>query len=134
MNWKNIAVGVSVIVLAIVAGLYFSGKLNLKSGFQGGKDQFTMYYAEWCPHCKTAKPEFEKLVGQSPMKIGDKSITMRMLEQGQDAAGEMKQKKVSGFPTFLLETADGNTIEYKGERTTEGFLKFLNTTLGGNIS
>jgi thiol-disulfide isomerase/thioredoxin len=134
MNWKNIAVGVTVIVVAVVAGLYFSGKLKLKSGFQGGKDQFTMYYAQWCPHCKTAKPEFEKLVGQSPMKVGDKSITVRMLEQGEDAAGEMKEKKVSGFPTFLLETADGNTIEYKGERTTEGFLKFLNTTLGGNIS
>ncbi len=135
MNWKTIGLGAVILIVAVVAGLYFTGRLNLKSGFQsgGGKDQFTMYYANWCPHCKSAKPEFEKVVSESPVKVGNKSISVRMVEQGEDKAGEMKEKKVTGFPTFLLETADGQTIEYKGERTTDGFLKFLNSSLGGGI-
>ena len=58
---------------------------------------------------------------------------LRMVEQGEDKAGEMKKKNVKGFPTFLLETTDGKTIEHKGERSTEAYLKFLNGTLGGGV-
>ena len=91
---------------------------------------FTMYYADWCGHCKNAKPEFQKLVDKSPMMIGGKSCTIRMVspEKEPDLA---KGKPIKGFPTFLLETPDGAPIEYKGARSTQDYLDFINKNLGG---
>jgi len=100
-------------------------------GFQNpSEDTFTMFYANWCPHCKTAKPDFKAWMDKGPLKVGSKSIKLRMVEQGEDT-GEMKAKNVQGFPTFLLETTDGQVVEYKGARSTDAYLAFLNTTLGG---
>jgi protein-disulfide isomerase-like protein with CxxC motif len=45
----------------------------------------------------------------------------------------MKEKGIKGFPTFMLETADGENVEYQGPRTTDGWLAFLNEKLGGGI-
>ena len=45
----------------------------------------------------------------------------------------MKAKGVKGFPTFQLETTDGKTVEYSGERKTDGYLAFLNEQLGGGV-
>jgi hypothetical protein len=45
----------------------------------------------------------------------------------------IKGKKIAGFPTFLLETTEGETVEYKGDRSTDGYMKFLNEKLGGGI-
>jgi hypothetical protein len=90
-----------------------------------------MYYADWCPHCKTAKPEMEALVAKGAMDINGKKCVFRMIqpEQQPEAA---KGKPIKGFPTFLLETTAGETVEYKGQRNTAGYLSFLNEKLGLN--
>jgi hypothetical protein len=31
----------------------------------------------------------------------------------------------------LLDTPDGQTVEYRGERNADAYLKFINDTLGG---
>jgi len=46
---------------------------------------------------------------------------------------ELKRLKVEGYPTLILETTDGKRIEFKGERTTQSYLDFLNKHLGGGI-
>jgi thiol-disulfide isomerase/thioredoxin len=135
MNWKTIALilVVFIVVAAIAYKMYGTSTSGFQSGAGGTGTSFTMYYANWCPHCKTAKPEFEKLIAKSPMNVGSSSVTIRMVEQGEDKSGEMKKKNVGGFPTFLLETVDGQTIEHKGPRSTDAYLEFLNTTLGGGV-
>jgi len=91
-----------------------------------------MYYADWCGHCKTAKPEFESLVAKSPMDINGVKCNVRMVspEKQPELA---KGKSIKGFPTFLMETPDGKSVEYKGPRSTDGYLKFINETLGGSV-
>ena len=91
---------------------------------------FTMYYADWCPHCKTIKPEFTEFSKSGSITVGSTNCQIRLIDAAKnpDAA---KGKPVKGFPTFLLETTDGKMVEYQGERNTEGWLKFINEKLGG---
>ena len=117
--------------MAFVGYRFYTGS---SQGFKNpSEDTFTMFYANWCPHCKTAKPDFEGWMDKGPVKVGSRSVKLRMVEQGEDKAGEMKKKNVTGFPTFLLETTDGQTIEHKGARSTDAYLQFLNGTLGGGV-
>ena len=116
-------------------GLGISFNRGLIQGFQSGAPDgttFTMYYADWCGHCQTAKPEFTEFAKQGILKIGNENCKIRMIspEKEPEAA---KGKNIKGFPSFLLETADGKTVEYTGERNTAGYMAFLNANLGGSI-
>ena len=103
-----------------------------KEGFQnniaGAADTFTLYYAEWCPHCKTIKPAFTEWAKNGFVTAAGKNVKVRMVEQGENPE-EVTAKGVKGFPTFLLETAGGKTVEFQGDRTPEGYLKFLEEQL-----
>ena len=125
MNWELIALGIA--ILLVIA--YVSS--SQRQGFQNpDQNTFTMYYAEWCGHCKKVKPEFEKFIKSGPITVNGKSCNIRMIspeENPEAAAG----KPIRGFPTFLMETTDGQVVEYKGERSTKGFLDFINKSLSG---
>jgi thiol-disulfide isomerase/thioredoxin len=128
LNWKLALFAGVVVALLVFFGLYS----NRLAGFQNPApdiNTFTMYYADWCPHCKTAKPEMEALVAKGTMDINGKKCVVRMIQPEQQPE-EAKGKPIKGFPTFLLETTDGETVEYKGQRNTAGYLSFLNETLG----
>jgi thiol-disulfide isomerase/thioredoxin len=101
-----------------------------KEGFENstGADTFTLYYAEWCPHCKTVKPAFEQWSKNGIVTIAGKNVKVRMVEQSEKPE-EVAAKGIKGFPTFLLETAAGKTVEFQGDRTPEGYLKFLEEQL-----
>jgi thiol-disulfide isomerase/thioredoxin len=134
-NWKTIALGVFVIAaLAVVAYVAFGGRPTVQ-GFKNlgqvpNEPTFTMYYAPWCGHCKRAMPDFDEFMKSSPMDIAGQKCVIRKVDpeaQPDVAAG----KPIKGFPTFLLETPDGKIVEYQGERSTAGYLEFLNKSLGG---
>lgn len=130
MNWKLIFLGLA--VLALLAYVVREGfTLKNVQGFQNASEYtFTMYYADWCGHCKKAKPEMEALVKKGVIEKNGKKCQIRMISpetEPDKAAG----KPIKGFPTFLMETADGQVVEYKGERSTDGYLEFINKTLSG---
>ena len=93
---------------------------------------FTLYYADWCPHCQTVKPEFTELVNKGAIEVGGKKCEIRMIDAAKNPEAA-KGKPVRGFPTFLLETTDGKVVEYQGERNTDGWMSFINQNLGGGI-
>ncbi len=95
-----------------------------------GADTFTLYYADWCPHCKTVKPMFQEWSKNGFVTVAGRNVACRMVQpekEPEKAAG----KEIKGYPTFLLETADGKTVEYQGDRTPDGWLKFLEDNLKG---
>ena len=128
LSWKS--VGLGVVILALLVGLWYVSTHKKESFQNPSMPTFTMYYADWCGHCKTAKPEFEKLVAKSPMDVNGVKCAVRLVspEKQPDLA---KGKPIKGFPTFLMETPDGKVVEYKGSRSTDGYLEFINKTLGG---
>ena len=103
-----------------------------REGFQndiaGAADTFTLYYAEWCPHCKTVKPAFTEWSKNGFVTAAGKNVKVRMVEQSENPE-EVASKGIKGFPTFLLETADGKKVEFQGERSPDGYLKFLEEQL-----
>jgi thiol-disulfide isomerase/thioredoxin len=119
-------------LVAVIIGLLVLLRFiqRSKEGFQSGPgaDTFTMYYAEWCPHCKAVKPAFEEWSKNGFVTAAGKNVKVRMVEQS-EKPDEVAAKGIKGFPTFLLETADGKSVEFQGDRTPEAFLKFLETQL-----
>lgn len=135
MNWKFILLGVTLLLVTVSLGYYFIKKSTLvRQGFQSGsgRNEFVLYYAEWCPHCKTTVPEFDKLASNGTVTVNGKTVHCMKYEA--DASPEVMQtKSIQGFPTLRFESAEGKIVEYKGTRDADGFLKFLNEKLGGNI-
>ena len=139
MNWKMILLGIAVLSILALISLYVLGitfnKPALLQGFQGGApamNTFTMYYADWCGHCKAAKPAFTEFAAAGKIKVGNTECIVRMVSP-EDEPEKAKGKNIKGFPSFLLETVDGKVVEYTGERKVDGYMAFLNTNLGGGI-
>lgn len=83
---------------------------------------FHMYYADWCPHCQSAKPEFAEL--GAIQTIGGKTIACEAIEAEKNP--EKVKTKVSSYPTIHLYDAAGKLVqEYKGPRTASDFQAFL---------
>merc|ERR1712241_771781 len=84
------------------------------------KDVLVEFYAPWCGHCKQLAPIWDKL-GE---KYADHpSIVIAKMDS---TANELEEVKVQGFPTIKLFKKETNEIvDYNGDRTEEGFSKFL---------
>jgi len=94
-----------------------------------GAYSFVMYYAPWCPHCKTAMPDWDAL--GTTQTIGGSTVKISKVDC--DANPEIgKAKNVSGYPTFQLQDAQGNLVEEMGgefPRDQGGYMNFLQSKL-----
>jgi len=84
------------------------------------KDVLVEFYAPWCGHCKQLVPIWDKL-GE---KYKDhESIVIAKMDS---TANELEEVKVQGFPTIkLFKKGTNEIVDYNGDRTEEGFSKFL---------
>jgi len=139
-SWRVILLAVAVAALLGLAAVYGLG-ISFGQGLQGFQNQsgpapamntFTMYYADWCPHCQTVKPEFTEFSNRGTIEVGGKKCQIMLVDAAKNPEAA-KGKPVKGFPTFLLETTDGKILEYQGERNTDGWLAFINQKMGGGI-
>lgn len=108
-------VGYVVVGLLVIYGLYrlFKGV----EGFSSSGSTFTLYYADWCPHCKAVKPAFESWMSKQTM------VTAKMYEADKDSAA-VQAAGVKGFPTFQLTKEDGSVVECSA-RDPAGWEAFL---------
>jgi thiol-disulfide isomerase/thioredoxin len=121
----NLFIIASVVLFVLLAIRYMN---SLPAEGFAGADSFTLYYAKWCPHCKTIAPVFEDWSKAGSVNVGGKTVFLSMVEADEDA-DKMKGKPVKGFPTFLLEKANGQTVEFDGERSPEGWKAWLSANL-----
>jgi thiol-disulfide isomerase/thioredoxin len=116
------AIHIALVVLALVLVLL---SLRSSEGFEGEDMTILIFKAEWCGHCKTAAPEFAKLLAASPISLsGNRKAAVRMLDADQDKDAMAPYKdQVKGFPTILIQKGD-KLIEYPGERKSEDVIAF----------
>lgn len=87
---------------------------------KSNKNVLVEFYAPWCGHCKQLAPIWDQL-GEK-FKDHENIVIAKM-----DAtANELEDIKVHSFPTIKYFSAGSNkAVDYSGERTLEGFTKFL---------
>jgi hypothetical protein len=130
-------VRILLLVTIVLAILFYMSTLLSGGGMQRFEfftnvgesvNTFTMYYMNGCPHCEVILPEFRTFVASGQIETNGKKTKIRMLEQGDPtAAPELEANNVKGFPTFVLSTVDGKTIEYSGERNVAAMRNFISS-------
>jgi len=142
----TIMIIVTIIIFSIIAGLYYfyyiSPQVNAKYhansehvyGEQenGNTAELLFFYANWCPHCKTAKPIWDGLKTEYENRTinGYKVIFIEIncSEETAEVEKMMNKYSVEGYPTIKL-LKDGQIIEYDAKPTKETLTQFLNTVL-----
>jgi thiol-disulfide isomerase/thioredoxin len=94
--------------------------------------ELLFFFANWCPHCKTAKPIWEELKKEYENKtINGYKIMFTEVDCSEETAEVdrmMNQYNVEGYPTIKL-IKDGDVIDYDAKPTKATLVQFLNTVL-----
>jgi thiol-disulfide isomerase/thioredoxin len=94
--------------------------------------ELMLFYVDWCPHCKTAKPVWEELKAEYENKqINGYTVMFTEINctnETPEIESLMNKYKIEGFPTIKL-LKDGQIIEYDAKPTKQTLTQFLNTVL-----
>ena len=107
---------------------------HVQEGGNGNSNsaELLFFYADWCPHCKTAKPIWNDLKSEYENKTinGYKVVftDVNCSEETAEVDKMMNQYNVEGYPTIKL-LKDGQIIEYDAKPSKETLTQFLNTVL-----
>lgn len=150
LSWRTIGVMVLVIILAVVGYIVYksyiqpamnpsykanneqapvgSGAANSK----GKEAEIMLFYTDWCPHCKTAKPEWEQVKAEYDGKqIHGYTIIfteVNCTNDSPDVEKMMNTYKVEGYPTIKL-LKDNQIIDYDAKPSKATLTQFLNTVV-----
>ncbi len=82
------------------------------------QDSMVLFYAPWCPHCKTVMGDWAKLKQAAPSGV-------KIAKVNCDEKPEMAEKHdIKGFPTIIL-FKNGKKVYFEGPRNLENFLEFI---------
>ena len=130
----------AVVVILILVGVYFIVQKNrAKEGFENALNNMNekpnpkedevmlvLFFVDWCPHCKSVKPEWEKLMKLNNTKVNGKNIKI----QAANAEGSQVEKEaardnnVEGYPTIKL-ISQSEVVDYNGPRNADDMGKFV---------
>ena len=147
LNSTTLIIIGTVLIFAIVAGFYYYYYMapQMKAKYQPNSEQvkeggsgtgntaeLLFFYADWCPHCKTAKPIWNDLKAEYENKTinGYKVVftEINCSEETAEVDKMMNQYNVEGYPTIKL-LKDGQVIEYDAKPSKDTLVQFLNTVL-----
>lgn len=145
-NARTVSLIVFLVVLFIAAGYFVYSRMepeiNAKTqqgdsvqdspGGEGQSTELIFFYANWCPHCKAAKPHWNEI----KEKYADKSINgyeiifteVDCSEETEDVKDKVEQYNVEGYPTIKLIKGD-QIIDFDAKPTKNTLEKFLETVL-----
>ena len=114
---------VMVLIFLYLASASQEGFADAGYGQTNERGTFTLYYADWCPHCQTIKPVFKDFMGDGSVSVNGKSVKCKMVEEKQIQKGV--DPDIKGYPSLLYSDAAGKIVEFSGPRTADGFMQFL---------
>lgn len=83
--------------------------------------KIVLYYADWCPHCKDIKPEWDQLTNYLRKNtINGKTIDIQKFEES-----SITGKEIQGFPTVKITDDKGVEHDCYCERKAEAYIDYL---------
>jgi len=145
MSSTTIVIVVTSILFLLVAGYYYYyyilPEMNAKykpnnertTGTESNNTAELLFFnANWCPHCKSAKPIWNDLKAEYENKsINGYKIIFTDVDCSEETAETdkmMNQYNIEGYPTIKL-LKDGQVIEYDAKPSKDTLVQFLNTVL-----
>jgi thiol-disulfide isomerase/thioredoxin len=90
------------------------------------------FTADWCPHCRKAKPaidDFEK--EYSNKKINGRTIIINRVDctdsEVEEVSKQINQFNVTSFPTVKISDNSGNVFDFDAKLTYENLKEFVNS-------
>jgi thiol-disulfide isomerase/thioredoxin len=94
--------------------------------------QIYFFYADWCPHCKNAKPDWNNFRSQvegtqtaSGYKVRTVAVDCTNLDTDIESAQLVKEYDITGFPTVFA-MKDNKRIDYDAKVDLTSLNQFLN--------
>jgi len=145
LNSNTILIIGVIILFAFLSILYYfyyiapASKSNYRpnseqvpTGASSNTAELMFFYADWCPHCKAAKPIWNDLNIEYENKTinGYKVIFTEVdcSEETDEVEKLMNQYSIEGYPTIKL-IKNGELIDYDAKPSKESLTQFLNTVL-----
>jgi thiol-disulfide isomerase/thioredoxin len=141
---KNLGIILVAIVLAAIGYYVYKGATSKPTSADdhyatsnpnastGKEAEIILFYADWCPHCKTAKPEWEQVKAEYNGKTvkGYKLIfnEVNCTNESSDVQKMMDTYKIEGFPTIKL-IKDNQVIDFDAKPTQSTLTQFINTAV-----
>ena len=83
------------------------------------------FSADWCPHCKKAKPEWDKISSEYAKKeIGYYEIIPEAVDCTDGENRLIQEYSIDGYPTVIM-IKDGKRVNFSGRITEENLQQFV---------
>lgn len=83
------------------------------------------FSADWCPHCKKAKPEWDKFSSEYAKKvIGYYEIIPEAVDCTDGENRLIQEYSIDGYPTVIM-IKDGKRVNFSGRITEENVQQFV---------
>jgi thiol-disulfide isomerase/thioredoxin len=134
-----VVVFVGVMIYFAYSSIKFSKAVYNDNGTKAGASSTTpkevelmIFSVDWCPHCKTAKPEWEKVKSEySGKQVNGYTILFTEINctnESPQVTKLMDQFKIEGYPTIKM-VKDGQVIEFDAKPTYSNLTQFINTAI-----
>ena len=111
-------------ILILVLVLYLFYKFYYQENFENfesDEPNLTLYYAPWCGHCHNLLKE-----GWKELPNEHKGVKIQKVDCTKKENEHIVNKlNIRGFPTILLNKSSKEHLEYRGNRTSQDILKFI---------
>lgn len=98
---------------------YLQAKMNTQTG-GSSQNELMLFKADWCGHCKTFLPTWEKISNSSNLNVNFKTFDSEKNKK------EMEQYSIQGFPTIMYKVGN-KLIEYNGSRDENSIKEFISS-------
>jgi len=136
-HWGKVLITSILLVSMYLIYYNYANKTSFSSNIEGLENDtnpatLMLFHVDWCPHCKTAKPEWDKLKEEYEGKtINGHVINFEEYNCTTDSSETdalMDKYKIEGYPTIKL-LKDNQVIEYDAKPTKTTMSQFLTTVI-----
>ena len=110
----------------------YTANREKQHGEASNEAELMFFYTDWCPHCKTAKPDWAEVKAEYENKtINGYHIIFTEVNcttESDEVEKLMNKYKIEGYPTIKL-LKDGQIIEYDAKPSKDTIIQFLNSVL-----